>query len=430
MALEGLFLLLLFLGLLIGCAGGWRRTTSRTPACRGCRFDLRGAGLEHESCPECGARLAREGAVCYLQYWERPGLARLATRCLLIGTIGLLMLAPLRFDWAGDLSRFTPLGVLIWQAERSNQMAAIPAVEELTRRIVAGEVARADEIDLIDQALAFQADPQHQWTGAWGDLIEEAAAAGIATPEQVATYVEQGLYLMMPRSRMVLEGDHHDFDVRGFVERLGKNQSYQITVQLESITLGEDDVDIASAVFRRWTTPSQNSFDLTRPLRWSVGSRARSPTTYHLSTTVQRVDPLGTTLWSERELHGELEILSHEKLLTMLVEDAQRLDHLKDTVAIRKAQYVEYESEKRLRFTIEAENLLLPVAFDVITLYDGNQKQQHRLHLPMESSTRRTLDLPIERFVPNQPLTVVLRPVGADDDSLDITFRSIVAGRK
>ncbi|TVQ53751.1 MAG: hypothetical protein EA377_07340 [Phycisphaerales bacterium] len=344
--------------------------------------------------------------------------------------MGLVVTSHHQFDLGWDIHQHKPIGLLHWQATRSNQTAAIPAVEELTRRIVAGEVTRADEIDLIDQALAFQADPQHQWTGAWGDLIERAAAAGIATPAQVATYVEQGLNLIMPPSRTVLEGDHHDFEVHGFVERLGSNQSYQITVQLESVTLGEDDVDVASAVFRRWTTPNQNNFALTRPLRWRVGSRSRSPVTYHISTTVQHVNPQGATLWGERELHGELEILSHEKLLTMLVDDAQRLDHLKDAIAIRKPQYVEYESEKLFRFTIEAENLLLPVAFDVITLYDGNLKQQHRLHLPMESSTRRTFDLPIERFVPNQPLTVVLRPVGADDDSLDITFRSMVAGRK
>ncbi len=429
MTLEGLCITLVVIALVIGIGGAWQRTTRTTPACRSCRFDLRGSGLEHKTCPECGSPLDREGAAYYPQTWAKPRLARCAILCLMLGVTGLVVTSHHRFDLGWDIHQHKPIGLLHWQATRSNQTTAIPAVEELTRRIVAGEVARADEIDLIDRALAFQADPQHQWTGAWGDLIEEAAAAGIATREQVATYVEQGLVLAVPASRVVLASDYHDFEAHGQVERLGTAQSYVVRLRLDTITLGENDVDFTIAAFNRLTTSAQSDFRLNQDLHWNADPRAPSPVTYHFHSSVNRADTAGPAFTGTHRLHAELEILSYETVRNMLTEDRRLLDQIREALSVRTPRHDVSESQEVLRVLIRTDGLPLPITFELISHYDGGHLPMRRLRLPNGRSKARTIDLPIERFVPKQPLTVVLRPVGADDDSLDITFRSIVAGR-
>ena len=185
-----LSLSLLFLSIALLTWGIWGRVAARGVYCRACRFDLEGIDRTQEDvrCPECGKDISSE----------------LATRSTLRKRKwGMLVAGILFFMLAGTL-----LGIAA-SNNTARVMAALPDrvvltmhrigfdaafTEIATNRLVRKEPL-SDEAwdDLIEAAMAHQADASVQWDPRHGEVLVNAAIDQRLTDTQLASYLRAAI---------------------------------------------------------------------------------------------------------------------------------------------------------------------------------------------------------------------------------------------
>ncbi len=224
------------------------RLVAAGPHCRKCRFDLRGLALARPTpddpapvCPECGRAIAGPADV-------RNGL-RERSRALL--TVGLLLaMGP----WAAvgaaafannraNSAALKPTWWLLAEVRALQPASVGPQLTELRARMQNGTLAASHRARLIDRALQVQAVRSVRWITEWGDVIEAAAAAGVLTDEQAASYARHAPVVVVSARPRIAVGDQLPIRLAQVGGRIGNApfgpQSLQFGSSLQSIRIGE-----------------------------------------------------------------------------------------------------------------------------------------------------------------------------------------------
>ena len=178
-------------------AGLRGRRVNDHPICRRCGFDLVGKPAGSTTCSECGADLRGRRAVRVGARKRRGGLIGIALVLLVPSLLCVGFLG-----WAGgsgfDVVRRKPVWWLLNDARSNNPVDRDAAFTELFRRYRAGELGKDSVAQVVDRALALQADPHKAWLPQWGDFVEEAYRGGSVAAESWRRYLRQA-----PRAELV-----------------------------------------------------------------------------------------------------------------------------------------------------------------------------------------------------------------------------------
>lgn len=179
------------------------RITARGRFCRACRFDL--AGIDAQSCPECGRDVAAPGATRPIRRTRsRVGLV---AALVLILAGGLIAAAP----HAGSPAFFA--GLPDAQILLLNKLGVDGALTELAARTTRAEpLSDAHWRAAIARGLDHQADTATPWDPRWGQVLAHAFVQQRMTEDQMRTYLRAGFDAEVTiRDRIA-----HDADRAGF----------------------------------------------------------------------------------------------------------------------------------------------------------------------------------------------------------------------
>jgi hypothetical protein len=201
----------------------WRgRRIDDHPLCRKCGFDLFGKPVESARCSECGSDLIASRAI---RMGHRRSHRRILIASAALGIpsgiwLGIIGFASLHgVDW----QRHKPVAWLLSDARGANAASREAALNELTRRVSAGELSSDVEAELVESVLAHQADVRQPWIAGWGKMIESVRNAGRLNDKEWARYmvgaVALSLQMQEPTYR---ECDHFvRFSILRAPDRLG-----------------------------------------------------------------------------------------------------------------------------------------------------------------------------------------------------------------
>jgi hypothetical protein len=161
------------------------RRTDDHPICRRCGFDLHGL-TNPRACPECG-HLLDAASIRMGNRRMRWGLAGAGMVLLLIllAGIGSVGVASARgYDW----NTVKPQWLLEQQAQSADMTDAEGALEELAKRLAAGEVPADRTGRLVERGLESQANDA-AWVPGWGTVIEKARTRAEVTDAQWQQYL-------------------------------------------------------------------------------------------------------------------------------------------------------------------------------------------------------------------------------------------------
>jgi hypothetical protein len=200
----------IFLATIILIAWAWRgRRVDDHPLCRKCGFDLSGKPPDSDKCSECGISLQSRRSI-------RVGNRAARRRTLLAA----LTLAFPSAGWLG-VSTYTSIAGVDWQSHKpldwvlsesrsGNAQTRDEALDELCRRISLGKLPHEVEADLVQTALAHQADAQQPWIPGWGKIVEASRKAGRVDDALWCRYVLNGVTLHISMD----QGTYRNIDPR------------------------------------------------------------------------------------------------------------------------------------------------------------------------------------------------------------------------
>ena len=211
------------------------RRTDDHPLCRRCGFDLTG-NPDAAVCTECGADLTRPRAVKVGHRGRRRttlalGVALLVP-CLLVG--GLVGYVVLR---GVDVQAYKPAWLLVRELRSSDVPTRDAAVAEFDKRLKTDAVAAGPAAEVVDWALAMQADQTVAWDKSWGGLVEAAHADAKASDEQWQRFGRQALVPVFHVRPTIRRGDGLPMQVE-VESRLGPAVAWQIYLDVDALTAG------------------------------------------------------------------------------------------------------------------------------------------------------------------------------------------------
>src|SRR5207244_55966 len=111
--------------------------------------------------------------------------------------IGLIVAGTMGWGIYRDVNwqQHKPLAWLKWEARGSDPAARLAALRELLRRQGAGNLSREQTASIVEMGLKVQGDMSKPWLVEWGDFIEAARVAKIASDEQWQRYARQAVSL-------------------------------------------------------------------------------------------------------------------------------------------------------------------------------------------------------------------------------------------
>lgn len=171
-------------GVLLLCVGYRGRRINRNPCCKQCGFDLDAHYPAASTCPECGAGIKLARFVVMGQrrrVWTLIAIgAPLAV--LPLAPIGVVLFAAVTRT---DLSKFKPLGLLLWEARSLAEPDVKAAGVFLHDRQLKGELTPSELDRVVQTALDLQSDRDRPFPAEWGEILDQARLDGTLTDAQV-----------------------------------------------------------------------------------------------------------------------------------------------------------------------------------------------------------------------------------------------------
>ncbi len=219
--------------LAIGVIG---RRVDDHPTCRACGFDLIGRGSTPGAvlgapCPECGKQVATETNVRVGTRVRRRGAL---TAGMFLLSLAILIAMPfVVVPLAGNTSA-KPTWLLLVEAEYGTTSLQEPAADELMNRHVAGNLAAADGLKLVELAARVHANPNAAFTKVWREILgdevlfamlpaatrDAAAVRGVEPFLKVRSRVKSGksvevpFGIVLPGNERVLRPSERTFAIR------------------------------------------------------------------------------------------------------------------------------------------------------------------------------------------------------------------------
>jgi|GEM_PF-6323606 len=161
------------------------RRINRNPCCKQCGFDLSAHYPAAATCPECGAgiRLAR-----FVVIGQRR---RVWTLLALGGPLAVLPIAPIAIVLFSvltrtDLSRFKPMGLLLWEAKSLDESAVKAAGAYLLDLQLKGGLTPAELDRVLQTAMELQSDASRPFQLEWSQILDQARVDGKLSDEHIA----------------------------------------------------------------------------------------------------------------------------------------------------------------------------------------------------------------------------------------------------
>ena len=201
--------------------------------------------------------------------WAWRGPRRLRPLLLAVsGPVLVLCLAWGALAWwtrGGDLHamRFKPASWLLTDATGGDVRRRDAALAEFARRIAEGRVAPDREREVIELALAHQADGSKAWVHGWGYVVEMARAAGRVPNDQWRRYQAQALTLRLePDAPTVRPSLGLGLILRRGPDRLSASPGFRFQVGLHV----RPGLKVAGEQLNGWIPPVEYVSTATTPL--------------------------------------------------------------------------------------------------------------------------------------------------------------------
>lgn len=210
------------------------------PSCRRCRFSLVGIYPGQTCCPECGIAFDRR---------RRVRTSRRVVRLWLVVPSGALLLlcasaAGYRLglenpDFQIEIKHHKPAKLLCLENKYGDDERAGAALQEMQRRLRAGELTTRGMRSIARYVLAIQADEQRKWETHWGDFMETARRKGLLEDSYWARYmIESYRPTITPRAAVNI-GDPVPFRIHDHW-RVGNRPGFEVALIVGDAVLGDD----------------------------------------------------------------------------------------------------------------------------------------------------------------------------------------------
>ena len=222
-------------GLALTLLGLRGRRVDDHPLCRRCGFDLTG-NPDAAVCNECGADLTRKKAI-RIGHRARRKLPLAAGLAVLVPCLVIAAIAGYIIARGVDVQAYKPAWLLSRELRSGDAAARDAAVAELAKRLKADALSPGAAANVVEWALAMQADRDQQWDVRWGRLVESARADAKASDEQWQRYARQGFVPELSVRTDVRQGDPLLMLV-SFRQRLGYVTAWQTFLVADDLRVG------------------------------------------------------------------------------------------------------------------------------------------------------------------------------------------------
>lgn len=230
---------------------GWRgQRLNDHPVCSWCHFDLDGVYPESVTCPECGAGLKRENAVRIGVRQRRPvvmlaGILMALTSLVPFGVVGYAAIT------GGDINKYKPLGLLLWEARHSDALRAGKLADEIMTRILKGEIDKEEYQRIIAAVLEYQGDLSREWSENWGELVERARFDGVLKVEDAERFERQAAVIELETRALTQPGAELPIMLKLKETRVGLSSFMPCNVSLKGATLGGKRIELPQVARQR-----------------------------------------------------------------------------------------------------------------------------------------------------------------------------------
>ncbi len=184
-----------------------------------------------KDCSECGRRVRSSENGPFIarsiRIGQRERRRRLAhaSLFLLIPSVFSLVIIGYLAARKGDFNRHKPVVWLLSDARSARPAVRDAALAELLRRQSAKSLSKSQTAEVVEQALAVQADLSTPWIPVWGDLVENAKAANDIPADVYARFLNQILHFKVNAQPVVTKDVLFPIEIVQ-VERAGKLKHY------------------------------------------------------------------------------------------------------------------------------------------------------------------------------------------------------------
>lgn len=388
LGLLGLWLL--YWSLLKDRAKGRRR-------CPKCWYDM--SATEGLRCSECGYEAKREKNLHKTR--RRKLIAAFALITFISG--GVISSWPLvkDFDWI----TVAPIWLLKHQGDLGSPQG-LAARKELARRLGDGLLSAQEIRDLVEHALAMQADPNSFWPNyrisrelTWGILVELAWEQEQLSKKQLERYFRNAIdmtFTIEPR-KIIRSGSPLPVQWKTDPPRLSNKRRFlmhgQETIstlgEVESITIGDikipfrrNPIPISQLGMGGWMTTPVLDCDLppgkhTIRFEWDFAVRKHIHGQLHFYTPTLEPDPADLVHW-KKTYEYEFEVVPSEQTLVQIIDDPAIHDEIRDAIQL---EFI----EKNLKIggtkfggrfgMILFDTVPMDLSFDVFARADGIEKK-------------------------------------------------------
>lgn len=254
---------------LLGLRG---RRINRNPCCKQCGFDLAAHYPQSPTCPECGAgiKLAR-----FVQMGQQRRLWPLVVLgvpliALPMAPIAVVLFASLTRT---DLSRYKPLGLLLWEAKNLPEPDMKAAGSFLHDKQLKGQLTPEEYDRVLAAAIAMQANADRPFPDEWGDIVDQARLDGKVNEQQVSEIRMAGAAATWQCRPIVHAGSNLPIHCEAKGNRLPPTMEAMVTYTLKSA-----EIDGQKAAI--WNTQKEPGGSI-----FSASARRQQSTVFYLAGT-------------------------------------------------------------------------------------------------------------------------------------------------
>ena len=356
--------------LIIGAIG---RRTDDHPVCRRCGFDLIGLPEGSAICSECGADLKRNRAIRHGHRKRRDGLiitgSLLTLLCLAVVGVGVSNI---------DVNKHKPFWWLARDADSSDSRTHAAALSEINARLVAG-VLRNDQIDRIaDRALAVQADLKSKWDAAWGDVIENAQAAGKLSAERWQLYAKQAPQFWLVIRPAIARGQPLPYWLHVTNPRVASRSTLYLNLHGFDAKIGDTTLQESSGFSGQLSPNGDQSFGSQVTFKSELDKLKDGPQTIAIKPNAeitQRPPSSVKIATIDVRLSGSFKLLPAGEASAKFKHDDSLRPAVEKVLKVQDLSYGRW-SKGRLDASISADNTPVDLAYEIfLRMPDGQEKR-------------------------------------------------------